>query len=97
MRRVARNPEVVIVQNPALPFSHSSKGRGHMRRKRRSRRNSHRKHRVSHRRARYNRKRHSRRNKGRGRRKVSAYARFVGTKMRAGHSMKAAARMWKSH
>ncbi len=49
--------------------------------------NGHRKHaRKSHRKA--------RRNKGRSR-KVSAYARFVGAKMRSGHSMKAAARMWK--
>jgi hypothetical protein len=58
--------------------------------------------RKSRRKARYNRvrhhvkhRRHSRRNKGRRGRKVSAYARFVGQKMRAGHSMKAAARMWK--
>ncbi len=39
--------------------------------------------------------RRARRNKG-SKRKVSDYARFVGAKMRAGHSMKAAARMWKS-
>ncbi len=64
-----------------------------MRRKRRSR-SRHRKHaynrghRKIHRRA--------RRNKGRGR-KVSAYAKFVGAKMRSGMSMKAAARAWKKH
>ncbi len=61
------------------------------------RRKTSRRHKVSHRKHAYNgHRRHkakrTRRNKG----KVSAYARFVGAKMRAGHSMKAAARMWKS-
>ncbi len=43
-------------------------------------------------------RRRSRRNKGgRRSRKVSAYARFVGAKMRSGMSMKAAAKMWKKH
>ncbi len=89
MRRIAKNPEVVIVQNPAVSFP-TSKGKVPMRRKhRKHRKNAYNARRKSHR------KHHVRRNKGRGR-KVSAYARFVGAKMRAGHSMKAAARMWKS-
>ena len=59
------------------------------------RRHKRRRHNPKHRKHAYkSRRRHTRRNKGRGR-KVSAYARFVGAKMRSGMSMKAAARMWK--
>jgi hypothetical protein len=61
MRRIAKNPEVVVVQNPAVSFS-PLKGIGHMRRhKSRRRRNNpkHRKHAYK------GIRRHVRNNKGR--------------------------------
>ncbi len=64
-----------------------------MKRRRKSSRRRHRVGRRSHRMNRGHRKIHRRHRRNKG--KVSAYARFVGQKMRAGMSMKAAARAWK--
>lgn len=73
MRRIAKNPEVVVVQNPAVSFSQSSKGMCSMKRRskrRRSRKMSHRKHA-------YNSRRHSRKHRRNKGRKDGKYSSFV--------------------
>lgn len=85
MRRIARNPEVVVVQNPAVSFS-PMKGRGHMRYRKRRRHN------PKHSRHAYRSARRSvRRNKGR----KGSYSAFV--KKHKGlfkkHSFRAATKM----
>ena len=90
MRRVARNPEVVIVENPAIPFPLFREKRKMAKRKRRKHRaNRGRKTRRS-RRVMYNRKRRSRKAHGRKSRKsrkgrkrcVGGYASFTRTMWR---------------
>lgn len=74
MRRIAKNPEVVVVQNPAVSFSLSSKGSRHMKRRRKS---SHRRRKASHRKHAYNGRRHARKHRRNKGRKGGSYSSFV--------------------
>ncbi len=94
MRRTARNPEIVVVNNPAVPFSFFTERGSTM--KRRKSRKAHRKSRKSSRRVSYNSrkrshgKRRSRRNRG-----TSAWTKHAAKFLRAGKTLKQASAAWK--
>ncbi len=95
MRRIAKNPEVLIVQNPAIPFNFL-KGCSTMKRRRKSRRKAtrgHRKNRYnrSHRRVTRRKSKRTRRNRGGG----SSWTRHAAKFLRAGKTLKQASAAWK--